>query len=182
LAPASLAILILAGCGVSSTNGNDGWNVFNWNGAEFLTLFWTLCALLIPFSLWKRNAELVPDDHKFPTQPLDGYALARLAGSGILPVDAALASLHFQGCIKIDERGDIRRLASTPPSHPFEREVLAAIDATSPRVGKNALQQVRQSLQSAPARFDDELRALGLFPASEAIRRARTWPVTVGWV
>ena len=174
LAPASIAILILAGCGTASTKGNGGWNVLNWSSGEFLALFWSLCALLIPLALWKRKSQLLPDDSNFPTQTLDAYALARLASAGSLPVDVALAALHFNGFLEISERGGIRRLHSGAPTHPFEREVWTRIGTS------NRLSLVRSMLFDAPQIFDSALENHGLMTSAAARLSAVIWPVATG--
>ncbi|HEX8464340.1 MAG TPA: TIGR04222 domain-containing membrane protein [Abditibacterium sp.] len=166
IAPALTLALVLAGCSASGSL-----NPFNWLGAEFLTLFWGLCLIAIPFSLGMRNWLALPSDEQFPREEIDPYLMARLANSGHLPVDAALVSLQMRGLIHIGQAGQIERVGEVAPTHRFELQIWNALD------GRVKLPDVRRIMHGAVARFDAELERLGLLVSAPTRRLAESWPL-----
>ncbi|RYG64853.1 TIGR04222 domain-containing membrane protein, partial [bacterium] len=152
VAPALALALVLAGC-----SATGGLNPFNWNGGEFLTLFWSLFAVAAVLYLCLRSLMSIPSDANFPLQRPDPYVLARLSHSGHLPVDAALCALQAHGFIRVDATGEITQISGVaPPTHPFERRVYDQI------ISYDRLAGLRQSLRGNLAAFDRQLQNDGL--------------------
>ncbi|RYX81767.1 TIGR04222 domain-containing membrane protein [bacterium] len=171
LAPMSL-LLLIAGC-AAPTN----LNVSQWNGAEFLGAYWTLCAVALAFVVFLKTRDQPPVDAVFPMNPLDAYEIARLKENGDLPVDVALASLYVQGAIVVTPDGLVSSTGTVQPSNPFERDVLN-------RIGdQNTVLSVRNwaklGMMSSLAAIDRKLYEAGLLLSPAARRSANMAPLGV---
>ena len=115
-----LLLLVVAGCTAPTTL-----NPFDFNGEQFLTLFWSLCLLLLPASLIVRQVLAGPHDDRFAQTP-SPHHLARLSKRGAGALDSALAALSHEGKVRFD--GDRAYQADfSPPTDPWERSVWNAI-------------------------------------------------------
>jgi uncharacterized protein (TIGR04222 family) len=106
--------LVLAGC-----SARLPLNPFNWYGADFLLLFWSLCLTLVPLALWLRHRGRGPEEAAFGL-PLGTYELARLAKNGRALADSAFAAMAFAGQVELRAGSEIRRTGTTPPTDPYE--------------------------------------------------------------
>lgn len=137
-----LLLLVLAGCTAPTT-----FNPLDFNGAQFLILFWSLCAVLLPVSLKVRARLAGPHDDQFPPTPSPS-AVARLAdagagvsvSNGIGAVHSALAALAHADQVRFD--GDhVFQVGSAPPTKAWERSVWSAIGP-----GGSSLSALRQKM------------------------------------
>lgn len=117
--------LVLAGC-----SARLPLNPFNWYGADFLLLFWSLCLTLVPLALWLRHRGGGPQE-PYLGPPLGTYELARLAEGGKLLADSALAALAYGGHLKLLPKQEvIRATPLAPPTDPYELAVYELISLT----------------------------------------------------
>jgi uncharacterized protein (TIGR04222 family) len=106
--------LVLAGC-----SARLPLNPFNWYGADFLLLFWSLCLTLVPLALWVRHRGRGPEEAAFGL-PVGTYEVARLANRGQSLADSAFAAMVFAGQVELRAGSEIRRTGTTPPTDPYE--------------------------------------------------------------
>jgi uncharacterized protein (TIGR04222 family) len=149
------ALLTLAGC-----TARLPLNPFNWHGTEFLLLFWTLCATLLPLACWARYRGAGPQAPHAGDLP-SPYALARLAQRGRLVADSALAALAYEGHISFPEPNLLRRTTHAPPTNAYAFSLWQRIaSAGSPLV---EIRHWGLSTDNPALRaLDDELLAAGL--------------------
>ena len=174
LAPVAL-LLLIAGCATPTTL-----NVSQWDGKEFLSVFWTLCALVVVgILLWRKRGQ-APFD-AVPVAPLNGYELARLKDGGTLAVDVALAALLHQGAIELQPSGMMRSTGAPIALRPLERAVLQQIreDDDSPVPPRANLGTSAVGLQVET--IDQKLQSEGLLLSPEVRQNANKGPlVAVG--
>jgi uncharacterized protein (TIGR04222 family) len=161
------ALLALAGC-----TARLPLNPFNWHGTEFLLLFWTLSATLLPLACWWRYRGQGPQEPYAGDLP-SPYALARLAQRGRLVADSALAALAYEGQISFPEPNLLRRTTHAPPTDAYALSLWQRIAPTG-----SPLVEIRHWGLSAdnPAlrALDEELLAAALLlPAPERRRLDR---------
>lgn len=173
VAPALLIALVLVGAGGVAAGAQSNFNPWNWGGAAFLTLFWSLCIAGIAFVSWARRAWALPAEALPPNTPLDAYALTRLQDKGEMPIDAAIANMILQGQMAV---GRDRRVARSglPPTSPWERLIWDALG-----MGSRDLHLVRSSLEHRAEAFDAELQRLGLLIAPQRRQNIQLTTVAV---
>ncbi len=171
---------ILAGCAeMRSDLQSVGPNVFNWHGGPFLLFFWSLSALGLAFSFWRKNAELRPLDAVFPIEPLDAYHVARLRDARDGAIDVALAVLYRKGALQVMPDGKLRATGENVEISAFESAVLAQLGNSALSPGENSVRGVRQLLKSEVARLDQKLRDLGFLVSREVEKTADNWPLGI---
>jgi uncharacterized protein (TIGR04222 family) len=171
---------ILAGCAeMQSDFQSEGANVFNWHGGPFLLFFWSLSALGLAYAFWRKNAELLPLDAVFPTEPLDAYHVARLRDAKDGAIDVALAVLYQKCALVVTPSGKLRATGRDLKLSPFESAVLRQVNAPALSPGENSVLGVRQALKSEVARLDHKLRDLGLLASREIEKSADNWPLGI---
>jgi len=156
-------------------------NPLNWHGTEFLLLYWSLCLTLIPLAWWLRYKGRGPEDAT-PELPLSTYELARLAQSGQVVADSALAALAYTGKVALFDKNKIKRATIDPPTEPYERAVW---DLINPSGGSTIEQVRRKALYSnvgALQALDESLEAKGLLlsPVTRQRLDKLPWWVTIG--
>ncbi len=172
--PALLVVLALLGAGGVAWGAQLGWNVWNWYGPEFLTLFWLLTFAGFAGIIWAHRTWNVPHDEQLPLQKLDAYSIARLSDEGEnLPIDAALAHMIQDGRIGVESNGVVSRIGAMPTDD-WERLVWDKIG-----VGTRQIAMLRAELKPSLNRFDGELERLGLFIAPAARAQIGTISVMV---
>ncbi len=163
--------LVLAGC-----SARLPLNPFNWYGADFLLLFWSLCLTLVPLALWLRHRGSGPQEPCLGS-PLGTYELARLAEGGKLLADSALAALAYGGHIRLlPEQKVIRATHLPPPADPYELAVYELISLTGTDL--NAVRE-RANLAEFKATkdIDNKLLANGLLLTPERQRQLDKLPL-----
>ncbi len=180
LAPLLLA-LFLAGCAEVQSVGP---NVFDWHGGPFLIFFWILSALGLAYGIWRKEADRLPVDTAFPTEPLDAYHVARLrdakndkAKDGA--TDVALAVLYRKGALEVTPAGTLRATGHNVSLSSFESAVLAQLNAAALVPGEESVRSLRLLLRSEIARFDQKLRDLGLLMSRETQQKIDNWPLGI---
>ncbi|RYG65298.1 TIGR04222 domain-containing membrane protein, partial [bacterium] len=159
---------VLAGCSTTRSL-----NPYDWYGGEFLTLYWSLCAIATVLYLWLRSQMTLPADASFPLQRPDPYALARLSHPGHLATDAALCALLSHGFIQADNNGVITWVPGVAqPTHPFELRVYNQVGTS------NRLAEIRRGVRSSLEDFDNQLQNYGLLLTDE--RRAKVQALALG--
>jgi uncharacterized protein (TIGR04222 family) len=128
------ALLVLAGC-----TARMPLNPLNWYGTEFLGLFWGLCAVLLPLSIWWRNRAVGPEE-AYLGPPLSTYELARLADQGRRVAESALAVLVHAGHAELVPERKIKRTDAAPPTEPYEHAVWNLL-APSGAIGLDKLRE-----------------------------------------
>lgn len=161
LSPALLVVLSLLGAGGVAAGAQVNLNPWNWGGAAFLTLFWSLCVAGIFAVLWVRREWALPADPLPPDVRLDAYALTRLQNGGEMPIDAAIANMMLNGQISIDKDRRVVR-SGLPPTAPWERIIWDKLAA-----GPRELRLLRGELKPKLPQFDAELQRLGLLIAPQ---------------
>ena len=156
LSPILLIALALLGAGGAAWGAQINLNPWNWGGAAFLTLFWSLTLIGFGFVLWARSAWASPTDAQLPSVPVDAYAIARLRARNLLPVDAAIANMIAENRVELDDESELRQTGA-PPSHPFERAVWDGIGGNG-----RPLATLRDSMKTRCEALDAELQNLGL--------------------
>ena len=156
VSPLLLIALALLGASGIAMGAQVNLNPWNWGGAAFLTLFWSLTIMGFGFVLWARSAWALPADAQLPSVPVDAYSIARLRAHNLLPLDAAIANMIAENRVELDDGGELRQTGA-PPSHPFER---AAWDG----IGGNGRQltTLRDAMKPRCEALDTELQKLGL--------------------
>jgi uncharacterized protein (TIGR04222 family) len=163
--------LVLAGC-----SARLPLNPFDWYGADFLILFWSLCLTLVPLALWLRYRGRGPEEAVFGL-PVGTYELARLAEGGRLLADSALAALAYSGHIKLLPGQQVFRATHLPPpTDPYE---LAVWQLISPEGSDtNAVREQANSVGfRATQVIDSKLLANNLLLTSETRQRLNRLPL-----
>ncbi|MDO7884785.1 TIGR04222 domain-containing membrane protein [Hymenobacter cheonanensis] len=161
------ALLVLAGC-----TARTPLNPFNWYGTEFLLLFWTLGATLLPLACWARYRGRGPLED-YPGELPSTYALARLAQRGRLVADSALAALSYAGHIVFPAPNVVMRTSQAPPTNAYELSIWREIGPTGSPLAETRRWGLSAS-NAALRALDEELLATGLLlPAPERQRLNR---------
>ena len=174
VAPAFLVALVMLGAGGVAVAGPVNFNPWNWGGAAFLTLFWSLCLAGGIFILWAQNAWALPADPLPPDVQLDPYALTRLQDDDEMPIDAAIANLILCGKISVDKDGQIAQIGAAP-ADAWERLIWDKLSN-----GPRELRNLRGELVPKLERFDAELQRQGLLISSQARGKIQWLTVAVG--
>ena len=174
-----VALFIGGDASEAVAQGLGSLNIFNWDGASFLALFWSLCLIgaIAVFSV--RNSFALPDDQSFPSPELDAYQIARLGDTGDLPTDAALASLQQARKIHIERNGRISRWDDAPPFHAWEREVWNAIAAGQSSLVGQTLGDVRSRMRPRLALLDSGLQQAGLLIEPSLMARVQSISLSI---
>ena len=156
IAPTLLVVAMLVGAGGVAMGAPLGWNVWNWNGAEFLALLWALCVAGALGVVWASRIWALPDDSELPSVPVDAYSLARLRARNLLPIDAAVASMIVENRVELDDEGELRPIGAAP-TNAFERAIWNGIGPHG-----SDLSDLRNAMKSRCEALDVELQSLGL--------------------
>jgi uncharacterized protein (TIGR04222 family) len=161
------ALLVLAGC-----TAHTPLNPFNWYGTEFLFLFWTLGATLLPLACWVRYRGRGPLE-AYTSELPSTYALARLAQRGRLVADSALAALSYTGHLVFPAPNKVMRTSQAPPTNAYELSLWSSLDPTGSPLAETRQWGLSASNPALQA-LDAELLATGLvLPAAERRRLNR---------
>ena len=174
VAPAFLVALAVLGAGGVAAGAQANFNPWNWGGAAFLTLFWSLCVAGIAFVFRARREWALPADALPTNTQLDAYALTRLQDDNEMPIDAAIANMILQGQIDVDKDQQVMQIG-TPPAAPWERLIWDKLGS-----GPRNLRLLRGELMPKLEQFDAELRRLGLLVAPEARSQIQLTTLAVG--
>jgi len=163
--------VVLAGC-----SARLPLNPFDWYGSDFLLLFWSLCLTLVPLALWLRHRGRGPAE-PYLGPPLGTYELARLAESGKLLADSAMAALAYSGHIKLLPQQQVLRTTHlAPPTDAYELAVWELISFTGTDL--NAVRErANLAVFKATKKLDDKLLANDLLLTTEAQQRLDRLPL-----
>jgi len=163
--------LVMAGC-----SARLPLNPFDWYGADFLLLFWSLCLTLVPLALWLRHRGRGPEEAVFGL-PVGTYELARLANRGQALADSAFAAMAFTGHVELRAGAEIRRTGTTPPSDPYEWTVWQLFRNDAWNDLDKMRQRAMQTSLAAVQALDNSLLTNGLLLPASARRRLDWLPL-----
>ncbi|QIF01313.1 TIGR04222 domain-containing membrane protein [Roseimicrobium sp. ORNL1] len=151
-----LMTILVASC-------TESMNVFDWRGKAFLGFYWTafIAAFVTSLLLVKMARGRARPSDEMLTDP---YEIAYLGGGGVRVVDAALASLHGRGLVKVsnEKKGESGLQRLEDPSQPITSDVEFAVYCAMPGSGEANVKDVRKVLRPSMEQLRDRLVEKGL--------------------